>query len=401
MSIAAGQSVPSASHRAGRWVRGMLWVMAVVLLLRGGYRIADGLVRVWTEDTDCDLRTRSEEYALFGEGFYPDQGVDPAPEGMKACHSVYPPYAFPMMAVFFEPGGLDQGRVVLGVLSLAALAVIVIHAHRTLRPADPSVAAAGAAAIIAIGGNRAAFDLGQFSVLCVGLVVLQVVLLARRRPVAAGACWALAMLKPHVAISFGLLFLLPRNIRGLFVGLGMLLGLSWLSCLWTDVDIPTLFDRWTRGMSLAFSSNGVGTGPGALADRLGIDHRTALYIAIASLFAAALPMVFLVRRLGPDALLPLAGLCSGVGMLAFYHRYYDQIMLAPAVVAALVVAATTRRPFAIAIAAAITLAVTAPNTYVRSSLAYEGLIAAIVVAASVYPLVHLMATARRRNPACP
>ena len=194
--------------------------------------------------------------------------------------------------------------------------------------------------------------------------------------------------------------LLPRNLRGLFAGIGILLGLSWLACLWTGVDIPVLIHRWTRGMSFAFSSNGVGTGPGALADRLGIDHRLALYIAVAALFAAALPLAWFVRRLGPDALIPLAGLGSGVGMLAFYHRYYDQIMLAPAVLAALLVAVTTRRPLAIAIATAITLAVTAPNTYVRSSLAYEGLIAAIIVAASVYPLAHLIATARRRNIPC-
>ena len=396
MSIAAGQSVPSASHWAGRWVRCMLWVLAAVLLLRGGYRIADGLVRVWTEDTDCDLRTRSEEYALFGEGFYPDQKVDPAPEGMKACHSVYPPYAFPMLSVFFEPGGLVQGRIVVWTLSIASLAFLGIHARRVLSPFGPEIAALGCATAFTISGNKAAILLGQFSILCTALIFLQMTLLARGRAVAAGLCWAMAMLKPHVALPFAALFLLDRGwLRGLAFGGALLLALSWLACAWTGVGLMQLVDFWLNRMSFTFASKGLRFGPGPLAAWLGVDPRLVVVTVYGAVLAVAIGLVLFLRRLGPAAMLPFAGLLSVVGMLGIYHWMYDQIMLFPAVLATMVVAASTRRPWAIAVAALMIASLLPPMRWVEKKFLPEAILAVTWIVAGIYPMACLVADARR------
>jgi len=40
--------------------------------------------------------------------------------------------------------------------------------------------------------------------LCMGLISVQWLLLERQRPLPAGLCWALAMLKPQIAAAFAL-----------------------------------------------------------------------------------------------------------------------------------------------------------------------------------------------------
>lgn len=47
--------------------------------------------------------------------------------------------------------------------------------------------------------------MGQFSIICVGCILLQMLLPARGRLLAAGVCWMSAMLKPQVVLAFAVL----------------------------------------------------------------------------------------------------------------------------------------------------------------------------------------------------
>jgi hypothetical protein len=111
--------------------------------------------------------------------------------------------------------------------------------------------------------------------------------------------------------------------------------------------------------------------------------------------AGVVAAAFWLRRLGPNAMLPLAGLCSVVGMLGVYHWMYDQIMLFPAVLATLALAGASRRPFAIAVAAAMLCSLLPPMRYVEKKVLPESILAAIWVLAAIYPLVSLWLDARR------
>jgi len=383
-----------------RAVLAALWIVAALLALQGGYKLVSGTAAAWGRDKDIDLQYRANEYAWFREGVYPNANVEPPPDPSRASYSVYPPYAFPMMAVFFEPWGLEQGRIVLWTLSVAGLLWLAIAGCGTLGPWGAAMAALGAAAALGISGNKGVFGLGQFSILCVALIFLQMSFITRGRPVAAGLCWALAMLKPHIALPFAALFLFRRQTVGLVTGLALLAALSWLACAWTGVAIGDLIQHWTSGMSFQFARRGFSVGPGALAVSLGLDHRVVVAVVFGVLLAAVAAASLAARRLGPEALLSLAGLCGGVGMLGVYHWLYDQIMLLPMLLATLVAAAAARRPIAIIVAAAPLVSLTVPTGWLEGRRLPEAIVAAIWAVAAVYPLGLLIATRRRTEFAC-
>lgn len=389
------ERVPNPSAGIGPW-RPLLWAFVALMALHAGYKITTGTWLVWAECRDWDLQTRANEYTLFRAGVYPHWQVEEAPRHLWPAWSVYPPYAFPMLAPFFEPGGLEQGRYVVWFLSIAALVLMAFFAHRVLRPYGPEVAAIGAAAAFTISGNKGAFVLGQFSILCTGFVFLQMAFLARGRPLLAGACWTLAMLKPHLALPFAALFLLRRGQwPGLATGLASLAALSWFACAWTGIPVTGIVDHWLRGMSLDFAERGLSVGTGSFAKWLGIDHRLVVFPVFGVALGLAMLAVVYLRRLGPPAMLPIAGLCSVIGMLGVYHWMYDQIMLFPAVLATLAVAAATRGKIAILVAAAMLASLLPPMRWVEKRVVPETIMACTWLVAGIYPMVALIVASRR------
>lgn len=382
--------------RGRRQFRLGLRVLVALFVIHAVYRIATGTWLVWDENRDWDLQVRFREYSFFSAGWYPHARFENPPKGVPGVYSVYPPYAFPMLSVFFEPGGLVQGRIVVWTLSIASLAFLGIHARRVLSPFGPEIAALGCATAFTISGNKAAILLGQFSILCTALIFLQMTLLVRGRAVAAGLCWAMAMLKPHVALPFAALFLLDRGwLRGLAAGGTLLLALSWLACACTGVGLMQLVDFWLNRMPFTFASKGLRLGPGPLAAWLGVDPRLVVVIVYGAVLAVAIGLVLFLRRLGPAAMLPFASLLSVVGMLGIYHWMYDQIMLFPAVLATMVVAASTRRPWAIVIAAAMIASLLPPMRWVEKRFLPEAILAVTWIVAGLYPMACLIADARR------
>ena len=320
-----------------------------------------GIRFAWTVG-DFDLQTRAAEYAAFRDGVFPNATLEPPIAGRRIPYSVYPPYALPMFAFFFEPGGLLQGRLLVEGLSIAGLIVIGLHGRRELLFAGPALAAVGAFAGPAITGTIGAFAASQFSILCTVLVTLQVMLLERRRPLAAGACWALAMLKPQIAAAFALLFLADRQWRGLVFGVMVLLALSLGACWWTDVSPLRLVRHVLFESSLRFVEAPQTFGPGKLAAALGISGRLLQFAALALLAGLAVAVIVFVRRWRHRVdLVALAGAAGAIGELLCYHQFYDHIMLAPTVVALLALAYTKPTPATIGLAAAVSVSVWLPQ----------------------------------------
>jgi hypothetical protein len=301
-----------------------------------------------------------------------------------------------MMVPLFEPGGVLQARVIIAVASIASLAVLAVGAWKVMRPWGIPAAAAVALIPFATTGNKFVFVLGQFSLWCMGLVFIQMWLIRRNRPLAAGACWALAMLKPQIALPFGLLFLLRGQIRGLGLGLAMLALLSGIACAWTELTPWRVLRFWAFDMTYSFSEDGFGLGPGTLASWLGVDHRAVQVVMAVALAVIGVLVFRFLRRRGHESLLPIAGLLGGLGMVFFYHRLYDVAMLFPAVLATFLVAASGRNRWALAIGAATTATFLLPNRrIIPGPFVEEIVLAALWLSAGILPVI-LMLRAERQ-----
>jgi len=366
-------------------------VLALAALVYLGY----GFAMTWGRNYDGDLEERAREYALFRIGVYPHYKIERAPAGFKAVGSVYPPYAYPQMALFFEPGGKLQARILIELLSLASLALMAWFAHHTLRPYGREIALVGAVAVVAIAGNGTALALGQFSIICVGLITVQWLAILGRRPIVAGIAWGMAMLKPQIALPFVLLFLAEGLQLGSVVGVALVALLSWMACLWTEVPVRTVIDFWRSGMSMRFAAEGYGLGPGAIARWLGADHRIVQVAMLGGMLVFAVPLVVFMRRHGRKAILPVAAACGVIGMFACYHRPYDHVMLFPTLLGVLVVAAGSRRAWPAVVAVAMVASLVIPARALKPIPRMTSVQAVVWATSAVLPLA-AVALPRRR-----
>ena len=365
--------------------------------------VARGARRAWQDDGDVDMQSRALEYHWFRQGVYPNRALEAtAPRSLP--YSVYLPYAMPMFAAYFEPGGRIQGRVILELLSVACLAVIGFYGHRELRFAGPAMAAIGSVAGAAITGNIGTLAAGQFSIICVALIILQILLLERGNSAAAGVCWSLAMIKPQIALAFALLFVIEKQWRGLLIGLAILAALSLVACAWTDISPLAMANHWLFKASLSFAETAGTPGPGELARSIGANSRT-VQMAALMLFGGLMAGLWWAsaRMCGGIPVLPIAGACGVAGELLFYHQTYDHIMLAPTLFALFALAARSRSMPAIAMAAITAISVWLPMRFL-SMLPYNYTGRAVIWSAAAAMLVSWAfreATARSATSAAP
>ena len=196
---------------------------AAVLALGSCAYLTKGFLVAW-QGGDSDLRIREREWGDLKQGIYPNRRFTPEGKTPAKTHTVYPPYALSMYAVFFAPGGFLTARVILQALSIGGLMAMIWQGYRTLGTAGWQAGWLGAVLGAAISGNCTAIALVQLSIICAGFLSLQVLAMQANRGVMAGICWALAMIKPQIALPFALLFVLQRQWRGLFSGAGLLAG---------------------------------------------------------------------------------------------------------------------------------------------------------------------------------
>lgn len=336
---------------------------AMLLAVFATVAFTEGCRHAWLRHGDIDMQSRFREYALFRDGIYPDPALEAPPPPYRARVSVYPPYAFPLFAPFFEPGGSIQGRFMIEGLSAASIGFMGAWAWRRFRHRGVAVAALAAVTAAAVAKGNA-IAMGQFSIICMGLVALQMWLLDRGHPAAAGVCWAVAMIKPQIAIAFAPLFLVGGATTGLVTGLTVLLALSLGACAWTEISPFAVCEHWLLRSNLEFNGHGVITQ--WMARGTGLSLRHLVGVGLALVVAAG----WSIRRWSSASKdtdrLWIAATLPVLCMLAFYHRSYDNIMLWPLLLATLERALTRKTPADGLISALTALSLIVPERLVAS-----------------------------------
>jgi len=348
-------AMASAPVRAPDWLRNrpglqqrLAWAGLTLVALIAVAATTKGLVLHGLPQGAHDLRQRFDEWRLFHDRIYPSGRLaDDAARSLPHFRTtVYLPWALPLFGSLFGWGGIGQGKLVITAASLVSLALIAAIGWRTLRPLGRRAGWLGILIPLAISGNSNCLAHGQFSILCMGLISLQWWLIDRRRPGAAGLCWALAMVKPQIALPFALPLLLRRNRIGLMVGSGLLLALSAVALLHTRTNPVLLTVSWIQVLP---SFQGVGhanlmaTLWPVLENRSVFALMAVLLCSLGLMFGLAQwrhqpwgPAIAAQNRatslIRADPL-EMAGLCGVLGMVAFYHLHYDNIMMFPALLA--------------------------------------------------------------------
>lgn len=359
-----------------------------------------GFWHVWAENGDGDMQRRVAEYAAFRQGDYPNPVADPPMTEHIVPFTPYPPYALPVFAMFFEPGGLMQGRVILQMLSLIAVGVMGFYGWQRMKVHGPGWAAVGALAGVAMTASGNAIRMGQFSTLCVGLLILQLLFLERRKSMAAGFSWASIMIKPQIGIAFSVLFLVTRQIRGLVIALTLLAFLGTLAFWWTGMSTSALADHWLHRMLVGWAIENTILGKFHVTEWVGLDLPLILFMAIAIIVTAAATLMIYVRRHveNPDFLY-LAGVCSVLGRVLTYHLNYDDVMLFPLLLSWLVVALAKPSGINIAILAAVAFTLWVPLR-IQTLLPFTQLVQTAIWIVAGSRLVYVALTTSHAQPSC-
>ncbi len=321
----------------------LLWVAVLIMgfwniygLTRGSYNL------LAVGDMGWDLKQRYDEWLLFREQIYPHGLL--ASDAEKSIPyfrtTVYLPWALPMFAGLFAWGGLMQGKILILMANLAGIATIAFAGKHCFRPWGKAASWFGAFLPLTIrGGLNFCLTAGQFSAACVGLLTLQWLLLQRQRPLPAGLCWALAMIKPQIAVTFALPLLQPKYRKGLWLGSGILAGLSvvalWHTSTW-PIDflaswLKTLqhFADLSPNLTGALTNSSLGKSNYFKISLIGALTATATGIYLA-FWQKSFIRKLLNRFAQASISLELAGISAIAGATLFYHIYYDNIMLYPA-----------------------------------------------------------------------
>lgn len=320
--------------------------LALLALLTLAALVKGLLLLFWQTQDAKDLYQRFDEWRLFRDQIYPSHRLA-SPEHKALPYfrtTVYLPWALPLFGLLFAGGGLWQGKVVIFLASLAALALMSRVGWYCLRPWGPRAGWLGALCCLAISGNANCLAHGQFAIMGMGLITLQWLLLNRQRPKAASLCWVLAMVKPQIAATYALPFLRRRWFSGLLWGSVVLLGLSAAALAHTHTAPMDFLICWLQTLSVFVNNSNIN----ALGELLRVLQNSS-FPKLAMLLGGFLMVVPVLAPLGWRLLcqlqvnleaglivmdaLHLAGVCGLLGMLGFYHNPYDNIMLYPALLA--------------------------------------------------------------------
>ena len=354
----------------------LLWVAVLIMGFWNINTLMRGTLNLLANDEFCwDIQQRYDEWLLFRDQIYPHALL--ASDAEKSLPyfrtTVYLPWALPMLAGLFTWGGLMQGKILTLVANFAGFATIAFAGKHCFQSWGRAASWFGALLPLTIRGLNLCLTLGQFSAACVGLLTLQWLLLQRQKPLPAGLCWALAMIKPQIAVTFALLLLLPQYRKGLWLGSGILAGLSVVALWHTGTQPFDFLASWLK--TLHHFTNLSPNLTGALAksnfgesDSFKIVLIGFLVAAIAIACLALKQAKFIANLCGRFARagipIELAGISAIAGATLFYHGHYDNIMLYPALLCCWLI--TFKRPALgnAFLTALITVSLSAPRSLV-------------------------------------
>lgn len=354
------------------WARLLLWTIIILMGVYNFYSLAKGSYNLLAkEDLAWDLKQRYDEWLLFRDQIYPlgSLATDQEKSLPYFRTTVYLPWALPMFGGLFAWGGLMQAKIIILITNLAGVAIISATGKQCFQHFGKAASWFGAFLPLTIRGLNLCLTAGQFSAACVGLITLQWLLLQRQKPLPAGFCWALAMIKPQIAITFALPMLQPQYRKGLLFGTCILLALS-IGALWHTGTPPIEFlVSWLETLQYfaAASPNliGVLTSPNLSAPQpfkielIGITGIafSCIYVAIHH-SKAILGLWKHCMRL--EISWELAGISAIAGATFSYHWIYDNIMLYPALLCCWLTSIKQLRAGNLILAVLMTLSLSAP-----------------------------------------
>jgi hypothetical protein len=305
----------------------LVWILAVVLLASGAVNFYEGFHLGLKKLNTNDLSGRSREYAEFVQGIYPNRHLKREDRTLYPAHTVYPPYAIPMFALVFGNWSLPTASMLMLLYSFLGLFAMMLLGWLSLREHGIAAAVLGAAIPWGFSGILLAVAMRQFSIICVGLVALQILLSARNQQVASGICWTLAMVKPQIALPFAILFMATRQWRALLVGTLTLAALWIMALWWTGTGFTEYLKYAVFEQRLNFvdqSKHSIGF----VIDTLGISPGTASILALLGLFFLGAIAWHFGKHVNMPPLM-VAAAASVFGHTFFYHRRTDNMMLLP------------------------------------------------------------------------
>jgi hypothetical protein len=354
----------------------LLWVAVLIMGFWNINTLMRGTLNLLANDEFCwDIQQRYDEWLLFRDQIYPHALL--ASDAEKSLPyfrtTVYLPWALPMLAGLFTWGGLMQGKILTLVANFAGFATIAFAGKHCFQPWGRAASWFGALLPLTIRGLNLCLTLGQFSAACVGLLTLQWLLLQRQKPLPAGLCWALAMIKPQIAVTFALPLLLPQYRKGLWLGSGILAGLSVVALWHTGTQPFDFLSSWLK--TLHHFTNLSPNLTGAIA-KSNFGESDSFKIVLIGFLVAAIAIACLVlkqaefianlcgRFARAGIPIELAGISAIAGATLFYHGHYDNIMLYPALLCCWLI--TFKRPALgnAFLTALITVSLSAPRSLV-------------------------------------
>ena len=279
----------------------------------------------------ADLLRRAEEVALFRRRIDPYTDPD----------MTYPPTAPPIFTVLVAPfRGWALKAFWLG-LNLAALAALCGGIVRLGAGGWPGwLRAAFCLAVAASKPARGGIGLGQFHLIPTALAVLAI---GTRSEVAAGLMMGIALVKPTIALPFLALLAARRRWRALAVALGLQAVLLAGDSAWLSIGPLRLIREWLALARLQVPAGSI--------DLPTLAHRA--WPGVPAL-GAAIPLVVLTLACAGTVAwrhrsdLALAGVSGAAAAIFTYHRFYDLVLLVPALAFLIDVAHRDRGPLAVA-----------------------------------------------------
>mgnify|MGYP002629444619 CR=1 FL=1 len=315
--------------RWGRWILLGLTVLAGAYALPLVWEAFRTLVRSPADFAGIDLQLRLRETNGWwaGRNVYETSG-----------HAVYPPAAYLLFRPLFVFTEFEQARKVwaLWLLVLAGVASWGCVRAAGLRTWQGTVFAA--LLPLTLMGTYDGIRIGQVSLLCIVAGCGAVLLLTRRdagwgTDLAAAALFLVALSKPSmIAPFFWLVCFVPRRWRPaalVVAGYALLTVVS--TQLVDDEPLLLLLARWTDRAVQGARFGALDGGRVNLQTALGVNHLDSHAPVVALVLFGGLA-AWLAGRPTRDPWI-LLGVTGIVARLAIYHRNYDDLLVLPALVA--------------------------------------------------------------------
>ncbi len=308
------------------WVRNDLWIPWMAGLLTLVFVIYLAAFAGMSEGNRFyDLQKRQTELRTWETGLYPDIRLHKPGAIPKRAHTVYPPTSLGQLWLVSPFKSFNANAVFFLLLSAAALVVISRHAWSTVGAHGRAAGFLAMSAVWAMAGTTTCLRAGQHGLLVNALLILTSAGLLAGRPGLAGLAWAGAMVKPQMALSFLLMFVVRKQWTPAILSCLLLGAAGHAVCAFTGHTLWEVLQAAYGQAPLSYA---------ALGDTLVQPMMTLLQISSrqAAVLSACAGMLILLpycagrlSRLPPLIHLAAAGVA---GRLGFYHLSFDDVMVA-------------------------------------------------------------------------